>query len=127
MIITRYVLFALIATFLNLMTQRIILKTTIETNLLIAILMGTLVGLIVKYLLDKKWIFYYKPKSVIKNTNMFLKYSFIGLITTSIFWVLESIFWIIYRDDIMRELGAIIGLSIGYFIKYKIDKKYVFN
>ena len=26
-----------------------------------------------------------------------------------------------------RELGALIGLSIGYIIKYQLDKKYVFE
>ena len=27
----------------------------------------------------------------------------------------------------MRELGAILGLTIGYIIKYKLDKRFVFR
>ena len=27
----------------------------------------------------------------------------------------------------MRELGAIIGLGVGYLIKYHLDRRYVFT
>ena len=50
-----------------------------------------------------------------------------GIFSTIIFWGTEYIFWIIWRQENMRELGAILGLIIGYIIKYKLDKKYVFN
>jgi hypothetical protein len=30
------------------------------------------------------------------------------------------------RTDAMREIGAVIGLAIGYFVKYNLDKRYVF-
>ena len=127
LLITKYVFFAVIATILNLWVQRFILSvTTSDINLFIAIILGTLVGLVVKYSLDKKWIFYYKTYEIKNDTKLFLKYSLYGFLTTTIFWIFEIFFWLYYKDDLMRELGAVIGLSIGYFIKYKLDKKYVF-
>ena len=127
LLITKYVFFAVIATILNLWVQRFILSvTTSDINLFIAIILGTLVGLVVKYSLDKKWIFYYKTYEIKNDTKLFLKYSLYGFLTTTIFWIFETFFWLYYKDDLMRELGAVIGLSIGYYIKYKIDKKYVF-
>ncbi|MEL7013152.1 MAG: GtrA family protein, partial [Pseudomonadota bacterium] len=31
-----------------------------------------------------------------------------------------------WRTDLMRELGAVIGLTIGYVTKYQLDKRFVF-
>ena len=50
-----------------------------------------------------------------------------GIGTTSIFWVTETAFWFVWKTDIMREFGAIIGLSIGYTIKYRLDRRFVFT
>ena len=128
LLVTKYIFFAVIATIINLWVQRFVLSvTTSDISFLIAIVLGTLVGLVVKYSLDKKWIFYYKTYEIKNDTKLFLKYSLYGLLTTTIFWIFETSFWLYYKDDLMRELGAIIGLSIGYYIKFKIDKKYVFN
>ena len=33
----------------------------------------------------------------------------------------------IWRQENMRELGAIIGLTMGYIIKYRLDKRFVFR
>ena len=50
-----------------------------------------------------------------------------GISTTIVFWTTESMFWLIWKTEMMREFGAIIGLSIGYILKYRLDRKYVFN
>ena len=50
-----------------------------------------------------------------------------GLITTAIFWGMETTFWLIWHTDMMRELGAILGLTIGYVVKYHLDRRYVFT
>ncbi|MEL6702576.1 MAG: GtrA family protein, partial [Pseudomonadota bacterium] len=47
--------------------------------------------------------------------------------TTMIFWGTETAFWLIWDTDIMRELGAVIGLSIGYVVKYNLDRRFVFT
>jgi len=41
--------------------------------------------------------------------------------------MVESMFHIYFSADFMRYVGALAGLSIGFFLKYQIDKKYVFN
>lgn len=57
-LIIRYTVFAVIATFMNLFFQRVILLIDNSFPYFItAVAVGTLVGLVVKYYLDKRWIF----------------------------------------------------------------------
>ena len=127
-IILKYIFFAIFATFANLLTQRIILSF-FQTNFffLVAILLGTFVGLIIKFYLDKTFIFFDRTKDLKNIGQKFSLYSTNGIFSTIIFWGTESIFWIIWQKDNMREIGAILGLSIGYIMKFKLDKKYVFE
>ena len=120
--------FSVLAIFANLLTQRLILLIN-KSNLflLIAILLGTLVGLLIKFYLDKRWIFFDKSFGIISQARTFSLYSTMGIFTTIIFWVTETIFWLIWKNHNMRELGALIGLSIGYIIKYNLDKSFVFK
>jgi len=87
---------------------------------------GTLVGLIVKYVLDKKFIFYHKVKDKKDDAKKFALYSLMGVFTTIIFWGTEIAFDYFSQYSNAKYLGAIIGLSIGYVIKYFLDKKFVF-
>ena len=50
-----------------------------------------------------------------------------GLATTAIFWSMETVFWIIWETNFMREVGAVIGLAIGYTIKFNLDRRFVFT
>ena len=45
-----------------------------------------------------------------------------GIISKIIFWGTKTIFWVIWESEKMRELGAILGLTLGYIVKYKLDK-----
>ena len=120
--------FAIISTLLNLLTQRFILSFD-KTNLFffIAISSGTFVGLVIKFFLDKSYLFFDKKNNISHLRKKFGLYTFMGIFSTIIFWGTEYIFWIIWRQENMRELGAILGLTIGYIIKYKLDKRYVFR
>ena len=127
-LIIRYSLFAIIATISNLATQRLFLL--IDKSLIffgLAVFAGTIVGLIVKYFLDKRWIFYDRSETLIDQGSKFMLYTYSGVFTTAIFWGTETIFWFIWQTHFMRELGAIIGLSIGYIVKYNLDRKFVFT
>lgn len=127
-LIFRYAIFAAIATFANLATQRIVLQTgSTGIHFIAAIGMGTLVGLVIKYALDKRWIFYDQDMGLKNNSRKFTLYTVMGILTTLIFWGTETTFWQIWQTDLMREIGAIIGLSIGYVVKYNLDKRFVFN
>lgn len=126
--VTLYAFFSLLAIITNLAGQRMILLLGTKDSILIAaILTGSILGLLVKYVLDRKWIFR-KPKTSIKiNSKNFFLYSITGIFTTAIFWFTEITFWYIWQTDEMRELGAMIGLCIGYTVKYNLDCRYVFN
>ena len=128
MLILRYSAFAVLATIINLGVQRLVLAFG-ETTLFFALAVGagTLVGLVVKYILDKRWIFYDLDTSLKAHGEKFSRYTAMGLITTAIFWSTETAFWVIWQTDMMRELGAIIGLAIGYVTKYQLDRRYVFT
>ncbi len=122
----RYLIFAVIATIANLGVQRLVLAGG-EGWFVWAVLAGTAGGLVIKYLLDKRWIFFDTSTGTAAHARKFTLYTVMGLLTTAIFWGMETAFWLIYSTDAMRELGAIIGLTIGYVVKYWLDRKYVFG
>jgi len=126
-IIFKYVLFCIVATIVNLATQRIFLGLIFIDYYFIALLFGTLIGLITKYILDKNYIFKDFDRSLKNNSKKFTFYSLNGVFTTVIFWGTESLFYFVYATNFARELGAVIGLSIGYLLKYRLDTKYVFQ
>jgi len=127
-LVIRYTTFAVIATVANLATQRVVLQAWDTGSVFaLAVGVGTIVGLIVKYLLDKRWIFYDQDTGLENHGRKFSLYTAMGVVTTGIFWGTETTFWLIWRTDLMRELGAIIGLSIGYVMKYNLDRRFVFT
>ncbi len=127
-LVLRYAVFAVIATVANLAAQRLVLASVEgRAKLTLAVLVGTAVGLVIKYLLDKRWIFFDTSKGAAMHSKKFSLYTLMGVITTAIFWGAETSFWMIWQTDFMREVGAVSGLAIGYFIKYKLDRKYVFQ
>ena len=127
-LIFRYTFFSCVAMFANLGVQRLVLWLgDTQIFLGVALVTGTVFGLVSKYLLDKRWIFYDVSNSAIQHGKKFGLYVAMGIITTIIFWGMEVAFWLTWRTEAMREIGAVIGLSIGYITKYKLDKKFVFN
>ncbi|OBT06597.1 hypothetical protein A9264_08465 [Vibrio sp. UCD-FRSSP16_10] len=122
-----YVAFAIVATIVNLFTQEITSNLfQCEYEIIISMFTGTLTGLVVKYLLDKKFIFKFETKSQKQDITTFFFYSLMGVATTVLFWVTEYTFDFWFETKTMRYVGAVIGLSIGYITKYYLDKKYVF-
>jgi putative flippase GtrA len=95
-------------------------------SLYLALFIGTLAGLVVKYILDKYFIFYHATSSQKDNLKNFGLYSLMGIFTTVIFWGIEIGFDTIFDDENAKYIGGLIGLSIGYVVKYFLDKKYVF-
>jgi len=128
MIAIKYTFFALIATAFNLAFQYLSLFIYQDFgSLYLAMFIGTLVGLVCKYILDKKFIFYHTPKNKTHDLKKFIAYAFTGIFTTVIFWGTEIEFNIYFKDENAKYIGAMIGLSIGYITKYFLDKKYVFK
>lgn len=127
-LVLRYAFFAILATLANLATQRAVLWFGDSGGLFaIAMATGTAVGLVLKYFLDKRWIFEDLSSGAKAHGKKFSLYTAMGIITTAIFWGAETAFWLVWQTDIMRELGAVIGLSIGYVVKYRLDRCFVFT
>ena len=126
-LVVRYVAFAVIATIANLGAQRLVLAVDASAlGFAAAVVVGTGVGLVVKYVLDKRWIFFDASTGVQAHSKKFALYTAMGLITTAIFWGAETTFWLIWHTDLMRELGACLGLAVGYVVKYQLDRRFVF-
>lgn len=123
----RYVVFAVVATVGNLATQRLVMQFTDDALAFhVALLAGTLVGLVIKYVLDKRWIFADAEQGLAAHGRKFSLYTLMGVATTAIFWGMETLFWLTWHTQFAREAGAVLGLSIGYLVKYHLDRRYVF-
>lgn len=126
-LIFRYAAFAVVAMVANLATQRAVLQFgDTGAHFAAAVGAGTVVGLVIKYRLDKRWIFYDVETGVKNHSRKFSLYTAMGIVTTAIFWGTETAFWLIWQTDMMRELGATLGLSVGYVVKYNLDRRFVF-
>ena len=127
-LILRYTAFAVIATLANLGTQRVVLAWREDwIGFAAAVFAGTLIGLVVKYALDKRWIFFDRVAAPAEEGRKFGLYTAMGLVTTAIFWGTETAFWLVWQTDLMRETGAVIGLTVGYVVKYRLDRRFVFG
>ena len=125
---TVYALLALLATICNIGTQDLFLLLYHGPyDILLSVMVGTGAGLIVKYVLDKRYIFRFKADNMAHDGQVFLLYSLMGVLTTFIFWGFEFTFHVLFQTDLMRYTGGVIGLVIGYLAKYELDRRFVFR
>lgn len=122
----RYFLFCLLAIVANLGLQAIA-HEILHTPDWFSIGIGTAGGLILKYILDKKFIFFAEKTTAVRDFTRFIIYTLFGLLTTLLFWSVEWAFIKLWAHQSSRYWGGVIGLSLGYFIKYKLDRKWVFK
>lgn len=122
-----YALLALLATLANIGTQDLAMRLYGGPHaLVLAMAAGTGAGLVLKYALDKRYIFRFRARSLGHDSRTFALYTAMGLATTAVFWSVELAFHWLYATPGMRYLGAALGLALGYVIKYYLDKRYVF-
>jgi len=122
-----YSLFAGLSTVVNIGSQMLsMLIYSGAYAVEISIFIGTLAGLPLRYFLEKRYIFSFESKNIKHDGQLFILYSFMGVFTTAIFWGTEYAFHLIFTTDVMRYMGGVLGLSIGYYIKYQLDKRFVF-
>jgi putative flippase GtrA len=122
-----YTLFAMLSTAINIGSQMVSIwayKGPLYVE--ISILVGTAMGLPLRYFLEKRYIFAFTSRNLAHDGKLFIFYSVMGVITTLIFWSTEYAFYLIYNTDFMRYVGGVVGLAIGFYVKYQLDKKYVF-
>jgi putative flippase GtrA len=96
-------------------------------SLELSVLAGTVMAFPVKYILEKKYVFDFKADNLRHDTRLFIIYGLMGVFTTAIFWAVEFAFHHVFGTNAMRYLGGAIGLTMGSYIKYRLDKRFVFN
>ena len=123
-----YAVLAMIATAANIGAQDLSIRLYAGAHAIpLSVMIGTGTGLIVKYVLDKRYIFRFRARDVRHDSQTFALYTTMGVFTTLIFWGFEFGFNAAFQTKEMRYLGGIIGLAIGYFTKYQLDKRFVFR
>jgi putative flippase GtrA len=124
----RYAAFACVATALNLTAQWLSFRFYDGPYAFgVALAAGTGAGLVVKYFLDKRWIFFDNETGVAAHSRKFIFYSLFGVATTSIFWGTEIVCNRLSDAASVKFLGGAVGLSIGYWTKYRLDRRFVFR
>uniref|UniRef100_UPI0030F4DF76 GtrA family protein n=1 Tax=Cupriavidus pauculus TaxID=82633 RepID=UPI0030F4DF76 len=85
-----YVVLAAIAIVANIGAQDLFLRLYGGAyDIVLSVAMGTGVGLVVKYVLDKRFIFGFEADNAAHDARVFALYTIMGLATTAIFWAFE--------------------------------------
>ena len=125
---TLYALIALIAMAANIGTQEAVIRAYHgPLQLVLSVVVGTAVGLVSKYVLDRRFVFGFSSRDNLHEARTFGLYTLMGLGTTIVFWGFEFGFQYAFQTKELRYLGAVIGLTIGYWAKYLLDKHFVFR
>ena len=123
-----YALVSALATIANIGTQALCIWIYSGAYAVeLSVFIGTATGFPIKYVLEKKHVFAFKADNLGHDTRLFMLYGFMGVFTTAIFWGVEFAFQHIFGTDEMRYLGGALGLILGSFIKYHLDKRFVFK
>ncbi|MBV8659037.1 MAG: GtrA family protein [Burkholderiales bacterium] len=127
-LIITYAILSLISTAANIGVQDIVIRSySGRFDIPVSILFGTGFGLFIKYILDKQYIFRFRPRNAMHDGRTFVLYALMGLITTAVFWGFEFGFQYFFATKEMRYVGGMIGLAIGYLAKFHLDKRFVFR
>ncbi|NQU34173.1 MAG: GtrA family protein [Bacteroidetes bacterium] len=99
----------------------------LDIAFLLQLITGTIVGFIFKFIMDKYIVFKDKDMDIKQATKQLFVYTIFAIGTTLIFWFIEIGFKLIFTFHGRDLVGGLIGLCVGYTVKYQLDKKYVFN
>ncbi len=123
-----YILFALLATAANILSQDLAIRLYAGMySVFLSVMIGTGVGLLLKYWLDKRYIFRFRTRDAVHDGQTFFLYALTGILTTTVFWGFEFGFDYFFKTKELRYLGGAIGLALGYIAKYQLDKRLVFH
>lgn len=127
--IVLYFIFAIISIILNISIQELffIFIGRESQVLAIAMVIATIVSFVFKYFMDKFYVFNSKSETKKEEVKKVFLYGFFSVFTTLIYMVVEFAFHISFSFQHKEELGAMLGLTIGYIVKYIIDKKITFK
>lgn len=124
----RYTAFAVLAALLNFLAQSVSLAFLRGSwAFWSSVLVGTAVGFFAKYVLDKEFIFYDRRETALREANKLMLYGLTAVITTLIFWGSEWACWYIWHNSMTKYAGGTCGLTVGYILKYHLDKRFTFQ
>lgn len=123
----RYVIFAAVSTLVNFAVQEAVMRMSPAGTLMPSIMAGTIAGFVVKYALDKKWIFFDGYTSHGNEARKIMVYGMFSVLTTLTFWSFEIAFWSAWQTDLAKYTGGALGLTLGYAAKYALDRRFVFG
>lgn len=89
--------------------------------------LGLFVGFVLKYLLDKKYVFndgYENRKAETRKAGL---YAFMSILCTILSIGVTGSFKIVFGVQLAKRVGWFLGLILGYTAKFFLDKKYVFK
>lgn len=125
--IARYAATAVLSVLANLVAQEMTVRGAPDARLMLSIVVGTLVGFLIKYIVDKTWTFRERYTTPLGEAQRITLSGLFSVLTTLIFWAFELGFYAIWQTDFAKYLGAVLGLSIGYVLKFWLDRRHVFK
>jgi putative flippase GtrA len=127
-LVTLYAVFAVLSICANVAAQKgMLIATSFPYGIPVSVFVGTAVGLGVKFVLDKIWIFKFRHRGIAHGAGSFVLYCAMGIVTTLTFWLFEFGAAYLTGSEKGRLAGAVIGLTIGYVVKYHLDRTFVFK
>ena len=128
LVISAYAFVTAFATFLNIGTQAFSMCVYSGVYAIeLSVLLATAVCFPIKFILEKKYVFKFKSNASCLQARVFILYGFMSVLTTFIFFGIEFAFHYLYGTSEMRYLGGAVGLSLGSYVKYRLDKRFVFK
>jgi putative flippase GtrA len=126
-IFMRYVYVAVLSSLCNIAAQQAVVWSLPHVPVMISVVAGTAIGFLVKYICDKYWVFLDAYDNHAEELRKVIVYGVFGVATTALFWAIELGFWSVFQTVEAKYTGAVLGLALGNFIKFQLDKHYVFT
>lgn len=126
-VVPAYVLFAVLSIAVNLGVQGLAMAVVPGAPLSFAMACGTGAGFATKYLLDKHFIFQDRSADRRDEARKVALYGFFGVFTTGLFWASEAGLFALVGTSAARNAGAVLGLILGYALKFILDRRYTFT
>ena len=95
-------------------------------HVVVAMIFGTGAGLVVKYILVKKYAFVFKTRDRKHEAQVFFIYGLWGVEATLLFWGTELGFHYFVSIPYSRQVGTVLGLVISGYAKFIMDRDFVF-
>lgn len=124
--LVRYYAFALASVAANLGTQHLTYVASPIAPVEVSMAAGTIVGFVLKYLMDKYYVFEARTETAAAEARRVFLYGLFSIGTTALFWSVEMAFWLAFRTDLWRYFGGLLGLLAGYTLKFWLDRRFVF-